>query len=102
MIKDWTIDEQGRAVVSRSVQHWKRLPGRQVSCNLCYRNCVLDPGQVGPCKVRENQEGKLVLNSHGVLSCLVLQRRGLCRGYAVRDCGVQKPFVIAVYFKWFL
>lgn len=76
MIKDWTIDEQGRAIVHRSAQYWRRSENKHVTCNLCYRNCELTPGQVGPCKVRENRAGKLILNSHGVLSCMILQRRG--------------------------
>lgn len=39
-------------------------PGRLV-CNLCPRHCHLKPGDKGFCFVRENRDGRLILNTYG-------------------------------------
>lgn len=38
---------------------WHKTKGKQVRCDLCWRKCTLDPGQIGLCRVRENIDGKL-------------------------------------------
>ncbi len=41
---------------------WEPLaPGdRRVRCNLCAHRCVIPPGKLGACCVRENVDGELV------------------------------------------
>lgn len=38
---------------------WEKLPDRKVQCRLCRFFCVVEDGQRGRCKVRENRQGKL-------------------------------------------
>lgn len=46
------------------------------SCNLCYRACRLEDGEVGWCGARRNKAGKVVPTEFGVLSSVVRQIRG--------------------------
>lgn len=39
---------------------YKKLKQKTVQCQLCPHFCVLKPGERGKCRVRENQEGKLI------------------------------------------
>ncbi len=43
----------------------EKLPDGEVRCVLCPLNEVLKPGQMGACRVRENQQGRLVVTNHG-------------------------------------
>lgn len=47
---------------------WTPLRGNKVVCHLCYRNCVLKPGETGWCKIRRNDVGTLAIPEHGVIS----------------------------------
>jgi pyruvate formate lyase activating enzyme len=38
---------------------YQRLPRGKVRCDLCAHHCVIFPGQVGICRVRENRDGTL-------------------------------------------
>ena len=38
---------------------YQRLPRGKVRCDLCAHRCVIFPGQVGICRVRENRDGSL-------------------------------------------
>jgi pyruvate formate lyase activating enzyme len=38
---------------------WESLGNGQVACQLCPNQCVLDEGEIGLCKARQNIEGKL-------------------------------------------
>jgi len=37
----------------------------KIACDFCYHNCLLSEGQLGLCKVRKNQEGKIVTIGYG-------------------------------------
>jgi pyruvate formate lyase activating enzyme len=75
VIPEWTIDKQGHVIAVRDASFWKPLPGGAVECTLCYRNCVLKPGEDGWCQYRGNRGGKMVLHDHGVVASLVRQVR---------------------------
>lgn len=40
-------------------KYWEILSNDRVRCRLCPNNCVLRPGQMGPCRTRINQDGVL-------------------------------------------
>lgn len=86
-IDNWRLDEQGRVIAVRKAEFWSREKGRQISCQLCYRRCVLEDGQPGWCRTRTNAGGKMRLAAHGQLSCLILQQRG----YQVDPFMTYKP-----------
>lgn len=44
---------------------------REVTCDLCYRQCVLQPGEAGWCKIRSNRSGRMALEAHGVLGAMI-------------------------------
>jgi len=54
--------------IPRRANWWRELPGRRTECQLCYRNCALEPGEAGWCKIRRNDGGRLVLTDHGVIA----------------------------------
>ena len=43
----------------------RQRSGEQVECTACAHRCVLDPGQRGVCRVRENVDGELRLLTYG-------------------------------------
>ena len=43
---------------------------QQVECNLCPWNCILSPGQTGNCKIRSNQDGKLITQVYNKVAAL--------------------------------
>lgn len=44
---------------------WWHKKNDRVVCDLCPRHCALKPGDCGFCFVRQNVDGKLVLNTYG-------------------------------------
>lgn len=54
--------------IPRRANFWRELPGRRVECSLCYRQCVLKPGEVGWCRYRRNDGGRMVLLDHGTVA----------------------------------
>ncbi len=44
---------------------YDRLDHKKVQCRLCPKNCVIEPGQVGFCGVRQNESGKLYTLVYG-------------------------------------
>lgn len=44
----------------------------QIICGLCPHECVLKPGQAGICRVRKNDEGRLISESYGKVCSLHL------------------------------
>ncbi len=46
-------------------QHWQTIEGKGISCRLCPHHCVIAPGLTGLCKMRQNQEGRLVSLNDG-------------------------------------
>ncbi len=46
-------------------KYWEILQGERVRCLLCPNNCVLRPGQLGPCRTRINEGGVLYTLAYG-------------------------------------
>ncbi len=49
---------------------YTKLEGKKVGCVLCPWNCVLEPGQIGLCKVRENNNGQLITHVYNKIAAL--------------------------------
>ncbi len=50
----------------REAMHYVSMPDKNmVQCKLCFRQCVVEPGGRGACRVRENRKGKLVSLVYG-------------------------------------
>lgn len=47
-----------------------RKDGDRVICELCPRGCVLTEGQVGSCGARRVEDGMLIANTYGRVSCI--------------------------------
>jgi len=43
----------------KEARYYERLDKNKVRCNICPRKCVIEEGERGFCKVRENKKGKL-------------------------------------------
>ncbi len=57
-----TLDELlGR--LAREGELYERLPEQRVRCYACGNRCVTPPGQRGICKVRWNEDGRLLVYS---------------------------------------
>ena len=50
---------------SPQARWWRPLDNRQVECLLCPRQCIINDGNCGFCKVRENRHGTLYSLSYG-------------------------------------
>lgn len=87
VIPEWKIDKQGQITAVRDARFWKPAPGGAVECLLCYRNCVLKPGEDGWCQYRGNRGGTMVLHDHGVLTCLQRDMLGYAGGMLTYDTG---------------
>jgi len=48
-------------LVMREAMFYDRLPDDFIRCGICFRRCVVAPGKVGFCRVRENINGKYFL-----------------------------------------
>lgn len=57
--------EAGRAAEAR---YYKRLGAGALQCQMCFRQCVIEPGQRGFCRNRENRKGTLYCLVHGQAS----------------------------------
>ena len=67
----WGTDRNGKIVVNRDASFWRATgSGKQVECLLCYRRCVLNPGEKGWCRYRGNSGGKMALYAHGQIGAL--------------------------------
>ncbi|MDD5348040.1 MAG: AmmeMemoRadiSam system radical SAM enzyme [Candidatus Omnitrophica bacterium] len=51
--------------VGKEAWFYKILARKNVQCELCPRFCVISPGKRGYCRVRQNQDGKLIALSFG-------------------------------------
>jgi pyruvate formate lyase activating enzyme len=59
---------------------YDRLDGEEVQCRLCPWNCQIAPGELGRCRVRQNQEGTLHSLNYGLISAAAVdpvERRGV-------------------------
>jgi pyruvate formate lyase activating enzyme len=45
---------------AKEAKYYEQLPGDRVQCLLCPRECMIEEGQKGVCRVRKNEKGKLV------------------------------------------
>ena len=54
----------------QEARYYTRQENNSVKCTLCPWNCVLRPGQIGNCKVRENDNGKLVTGVYNKVAAL--------------------------------
>ncbi|MFP3903701.1 MAG: radical SAM protein, partial [Armatimonadota bacterium] len=50
---------------NQEASYYRRLAGGAVQCMLCPNNCTLHKGQVGICRVRENEGGRLYTRVYG-------------------------------------
>ena len=55
-----------------AARYWSSLGDGRVRCGLCSRGCVTKPGQYGACRVRLNEDGRLVLPFFGAMSSLAV------------------------------
>jgi len=49
---------------------YEKLPGSRVECNVCQWRCVINPGKVGVCRMRINQDGTLYSMNYGKVSSM--------------------------------
>lgn len=49
----------GDEYYKKPARHWKPYGGDSVQCLLCPNQCVINPGERGACRVRENTGGRL-------------------------------------------
>lgn len=49
----------------KEAMYYKEDENKRVRCQLCPRKCVIAPGKRGDCRVRENQDGKLISLVYG-------------------------------------
>ena len=45
---------------------------RQIRCPICMHHCLLQPGQIGRCRARKNENGKSRPVNYGRLTALAL------------------------------
>ena len=88
----WRPGADGTIERIRHAEHWHREDGH-VRCDLCYRLCKLGDGQPGWCGFRSARNGKMELDSHGVITSLV---RAIC-GYGENPFLTYKPGMTSVF-----
>jgi pyruvate-formate lyase-activating enzyme len=93
-IERWLMDGPHTGRPRRAAHFWQ-VAGRRVRCDLCYRRCLLDPGETGWCGYRRHERGTLQLapHAHGVVTCLVRQQRG----YQVDPFLTYKPGATSLF-----
>lgn len=58
-VKDPLFSKSNEDKFKHLASHWKRLNKKTVQCYLCPNECVIEDGERGACRVRENIDGKL-------------------------------------------
>ena len=58
---DATTLDQVLSELAREGELFERLPGGRVRCHACGHRCLIPPGQRGVCKVRWNDDGRLMV-----------------------------------------
>ena len=56
-----TTLDQVLSGLAREGELFERLPGGRVRCHACGHRCLIPPGQRGVCKVRWNEDGRLMV-----------------------------------------
>jgi len=59
--------------LEREAMFYLKLEGDRVGCRLCFRQCVVSPGQRGFCRNRENKEGRLINIVYGLPSAVHIE-----------------------------
>jgi len=59
------LELQAEEISLRQAMYYRRIEADRVQCQLCFRKCVVAPGQRGFCRVRENRGGDLYLLIYG-------------------------------------
>ncbi len=52
----------------REAMLYEALPASRVRCNVCQWRCVIGPGKLGVCRVRQNRDGRLYLLNYALVS----------------------------------
>src|SRR5208283_4948691 len=47
---------------------YDKLAGQRVRCNVCLWRCVINPGKLGVCGVRRNEDGRVVPLNYSMVS----------------------------------
>jgi pyruvate formate lyase activating enzyme len=50
--------------------YYTKKEDQKIRCELCPHNCVIQSGDYGICKVRQNREGKLITLNYGLISSI--------------------------------
>ena len=63
-------DQTKRNPTKREPILWERAENNFVRCNICHNRCLIPPGAVSRCFSRRNVDGKMELNSYGIISSI--------------------------------
>jgi len=58
--------------MAREALLYERRPGSRVQCHVCQWRCVINPGKVGVCRVRQNRDGVLYTLNYGEVSSVAV------------------------------
>lgn len=74
----WHRQPDGAIATGRRAEFWRASKGGAIDCQLCYRQCHLEPNAKGWCGFRGNapEGSRMELYDHGVITSLVRQIRG--------------------------
>ena len=53
------------ATTETAARFYQKLEDKNVQCNLCFRHCLLAPGDIGHCEIRINRDGELKTMGYG-------------------------------------
>ena len=57
----------------REARYYTKLKeGDNLQCQLCSHNCIIAPGKTGRCRVRKNEQSRLITINYGLCSSLAL------------------------------
>ncbi|MCL2151827.1 MAG: radical SAM protein [Oscillospiraceae bacterium] len=57
---------------SMTAAYWDPIDSKTVRCGLCPHRCIIPSGAAGRCRMRENQDGRLVASGYGLVSSIAL------------------------------
>ncbi|HSH52232.1 MAG TPA: AmmeMemoRadiSam system radical SAM enzyme [Bacteroidales bacterium] len=50
--------------------YYLKIEDQKIQCELCPHNCIIQSGDFGICKVRQNTKGKLISSNYGLISSM--------------------------------
>jgi len=53
------------ATTRTKARFYKSLEKKLIRCELCFRHCLLEPGDIGECEIRVNEDGQLMTMGYG-------------------------------------